>query len=272
MVEGIKFFKEGKFFHALEKFIGALKQDENNTVIRGNLAETYLRLGELNSAIREFEQVVKLDKNDYGARYELGRIYFRQKNYYKSYINFKYIFEYNQEMYSDYELQKYIDHITIISESITKFENLEIESEVHFNIGQQLLEKKLYSLAVTELTTAIELDPDFVEARLSFVKANYFRIEDLIGKIDLEKMIEYYIEMKDFSEDIKSKYEKVKDNVKDCIRILKKKDDSLPDMLVEKIFVDLLVLDRQFSLAYDHIGSIVEYKELKPRLQKILQN
>ncbi|MCK5684356.1 hypothetical protein KAJ27_09540 [bacterium] len=271
MIEGIKFFKEGKFFHALEKFISALKQDENNPVIRGNLGETYLRLGELNSAIREFEQVVILDRNDFGARYELGRIYFKQKNYYKAYINFTYIYEYNSDMFSDYEIQNYIDHIKIISESMANFEKLGIDSKVHYKIGQLLIDKKLYSLALNELRTAVEIDPDFSEGKIIFVKANYFRIEEIIGKIDLEEMIDCYIENNDLSEERKIKYEKVKDGVKECLQILKKNKDIESDELMKKILVDFLMLDRQFSLAYDHIGSVAEYENLKPRLQKILQ-
>lgn len=271
MIEGIRFFKEGKFFHALEKFISALKQDENNPVIRGNLAQTYLKLGELNSAIREFEQVISIEKNDFDARYELGRIYFRLKNYYRAYIHFRYIAEYNPEMYREFEVVDYIEYIRIISEQMIGFENIGMESSTHLKAGRKLMDKKLYMFAMEELKQALDLDLDSAEVRSLYIQAAYSHFLSVTGEISISDLIEQFLEKNDFPQDISKKIDRLNGSIKDCILMIRKTPEQLNDPEIKRIFVDLLILDRKFSLAYDHIDSIAEYAQLKPRLQKILQ-
>jgi hypothetical protein len=74
--EGDAFFDEGNYKAALEQYLKALKSNENDVALRNNIAICYLSLNvDRSQAIPHLEWVIKQDKFDDYAWYDLGRAY-----------------------------------------------------------------------------------------------------------------------------------------------------------------------------------------------------
>lgn len=76
MREGDAFFEEGNYKAALEQYLKALKSNESDVTLRDNIGICYLNLNvDRSQAIPHLEWVVKQEKFDDYAWYDLGRAY-----------------------------------------------------------------------------------------------------------------------------------------------------------------------------------------------------
>ena len=73
---GNRYFNEGKYAEAEVEFRNAVQVDPNSLQVHDRLSATYMKLGNLDGAVRELARTIELHPDDTRARLNLGNIYF----------------------------------------------------------------------------------------------------------------------------------------------------------------------------------------------------
>ncbi len=127
--------REAKEFAAAERYLrAALAKEGKNAVLWNKLGITHLQMSDYDSARKEFERAVKLDRNYSEAFNNLGVTHYIQKNYKKA------IKQYRRALALDEAMASY-----------------------HSNLASAYFAQKQFANAFAEYSRALQLDPQILE-------------------------------------------------------------------------------------------------------------
>lgn len=156
--EGIMLHENGEFDSAIATYETALKIDSKSPLVLYEIGLSYYTKGDFSNAIKYFDKVLKLDK-----------LYQREAAI-------------NKGLALDY-LGKNKAALKHFKKYVSRFEN---ESDIHHNMGYLYFKGNDIDNAVSHLTKAIEIDPDYAYSHLLLGAAQYSR-----GK-HVPAMLSYY--------------------------------------------------------------------------------
>ena len=139
-----------------------------------NRAQTYIRLGKNQKALKDFSSVIELkDHNLMNAYFERGQLYMRMDDKKSALTDYKKVVELNPKNIQltwdigrvSYEIEEYADALSYYSKAMDELD----EPEAHlFLIRGEVFEKlKHYEAAIEDYSRVIEMNPNLAHAHYS---------------------------------------------------------------------------------------------------------
>lgn len=166
----------------------AVDVDRGNVRYRFFLGNTYMKLDQVDSAIRTYKQVLKIEPGHQTARRRLANIYLDQKRWSPAIRHFKTLVK---NMPDDFQLHYNLgrayferDELKKAQDHFLKAREIKPRSaDSHFYYGRILMKREEYLNASSRFGRAIELDPN--EGKYYFYKAlANFREQDYLNSSD----------------------------------------------------------------------------------------
>ena len=165
---GVCNFKTNNYQEALSNFIDAQKIHQDYQ-INYNIALCYMKIGNLENAVFYLETVTKKNKNFFFAYYNLIKIYLKKNNTADAFLIYRDFCEIIKKEKDKEKLSKESGIIPNNRLSVTSFNTLKL----FYKIGSEcLFDKQLYQECVYTILDALKFNPE--DAELWFLYAKVF--------------------------------------------------------------------------------------------------
>tara|TARA_B100000700_G_scaffold25368_1_gene24453 strand:+ start:16710 stop:18779 length:2070 start_codon:yes stop_codon:yes gene_type:complete len=162
---------------AVRAYQDALKIDPKNEEIIRNLAKSYSKLNELDTAYEYFERANTIRPNNADTLFGMGLLDLKNKNYIESVKKFNLAIKFSKHFFQAYYnlaiaqsyLGKLIDAKKSYLEAIKINKNYR---QAYNNLGSILIKTKNLNEAINVLESAIKIKPDYLEALINLGVAN----------------------------------------------------------------------------------------------------
>ncbi len=167
---GFFYFEQGQVDKAIDEFNQALKLDPQDASTHFGSGLCCYEKGELSKALEEFERILELNPRHLQADYHLGLCYYQNKEFSLALGHFKQAIMLDpQNKYVYYQLgQVYFEQrqYDLALEALKKAIEINPKmSSAHQTLGTIYLEQSLYNLAEVEFKQTVLLDADNMFAR-----------------------------------------------------------------------------------------------------------
>ena len=176
---GVKYFNDKFYGPAKSELEKALAIDPGYSTAWSTLAAVNVRLGNLNDAILQTIEAVKLDRNNDTAAYNLAFALDEKKDYHQAVIWYSRAIELDSSLVVAYSalgnlynrINQPVDAILILSQARDKYPQSEYMYLICKNLGNSHLLMNQFGEAIKLLEGSLVLKPDEVETNLYLAKA-----------------------------------------------------------------------------------------------------
>ena len=210
-------YKDGNFKEAVSYFKSSILANPNFKEPHYYLALSYYQIGDLDNAIFQWEEVIRIDSFDNTAKHFLnncleekkygretlkhfnaGYDYYLKGEYDKAIEEFKKSLDYNPEFekarqflsrsyYQLDQMDKYREEIKKTTE--LKVSSEEEKAEEYYKLGYEFYSLKDYTVAIEELKKALDIRSNYPHARYLLAEC-YFRLKEYrLAQVEYERVV-----------------------------------------------------------------------------------
>lgn len=167
--QGISYFKQGKYYKAIEDYNKAIDLNPEESGLYSNRGNAYSKLEHYNEAIEDYNKAIELNPNNLDVYFNRGNAYSKAMQYNKAIKDYSKVIELNSNDSDVYfnrgnahsKLNNYYEAIDDYNKAIElNSKNL----KTYFNRGNVYSKLEKYNKAIDDYNKAIELTPNDSEA------------------------------------------------------------------------------------------------------------